>query len=68
MVRGDNAGILPRGVVLCPEAKRCLEKALACLSVGLLVSAWAWTRRALEALHEATDGPATADPGKEPGV
>ena len=54
---GDYTRILPQGAVLCPEAKRYLEKALACLSLGLLVSAWAWTRKALDALTEATEGP-----------
>lgn len=53
----DPTTIFPRGVNFCPEAKRCLEKALACLAMGLLVSAWAWTQRALDALREATDGP-----------
>jgi hypothetical protein len=56
MVR-DNTAILPKGAVLCPEAKEYLQRALACLGLGLPVAAWAWTRKALDVLHEATEGP-----------
>lgn len=61
----DPTTIFPRGVSFCPDAKRYLEKALGCLAAGLLVSACAWTERALDVLNEATDGPAPADSEEE---
>lgn len=52
-----SRGVVPRGVSVCPEAERCLERALECLRCGLVASAWSWTERARAELDKLTDGP-----------
>jgi hypothetical protein len=51
--------IMPPGAHHCPEAARCLERALAALDRGLLATAGRWTEKARQALDEATSGGVT---------
>jgi len=48
--------VLPSGASVCPGAARALERALACLDCGLLVSAWNWTEKARRELDTVTQG------------
>lgn len=54
---GNVSGVLPGGVAFCPEAARCLERALTCLQGGLVVSAWGHVEKARHLLDVATDAP-----------
>jgi hypothetical protein len=56
---GDNggSGVLPEGAAFCPEAERCLERALDCLRGGLTVSAWHHAEQARLLLDRVTDAP-----------
>jgi len=58
---GDGSGVLPEGAALCPEAERCLERALVCLRGGLTVRAWHHTEEARHLLDVATDAPVEGD-------
>ena len=48
--------VLPEGARIAPSAARALQKALDCLSAGLLASAWNWTERARVELDSLTEG------------
>lgn len=50
-------GVLPSGAHVCPQAERSLERALACLRRGLVVSAWGHVEKARRELDALTDGP-----------
>jgi len=49
-------GVVPDGVVVSPEAERCLGQALGALRSGLPVAAWMWAQRAASVLDVLTDG------------
>ena len=53
----SEGGLVPKGAHVCPEAERCLERALECLRRGLVVSAWGHTERACRELDRLTDAP-----------
>lgn len=53
----SKGAVLPKGASVCPEAARCLERALDCLGRGLVASAWSWTERARVELDRLTDAP-----------
>jgi hypothetical protein len=44
--------VVPDGVVVAPEAARCLERASDALARGLTVSAWRWAAHAVAVLDE----------------
>ena len=61
-----SGGVLPFGGSVCPEAERCLERALECLRRGLIVSAWGHTEKACRELDRLTDGPSTEKAEERP--
>jgi len=62
----SEGGVLPVGASVCPEAERCLERALSCLRRGLVVSAWGHVERAGRALDKWTDAPGTEKAEERP--